>query len=72
MIAESWNQVAESTLRKSWKNLWPANCGLLDNKLETKGGTSENEREVKPEDFVNMFQEIYGCQLLISATLTIG
>lgn len=61
MIAESWNQVAESTLRKSWKTLWLTNCDLSDNKLETEAGISENEREIKPEDFVSMFQKIDGC-----------
>ena len=55
MIVKSWNEVAER------KNLWPANCGWLVNKLETKGGTSENEREVKPGDFVSMLKKIYGC-----------
>ena len=55
MIVESWDQVAENALEKSWKNLLTANCDLLDIKFETEGGISNNEKEITPEDFISMF-----------------
>lgn len=59
MVSESWEQVARSSLIKSWKKLWPNVCDLPENQTESEADKTNNE--VQPQEFLEMFRKVDGC-----------
>lgn len=60
MVAESWEQVARSTLIKSWKKLWPSVCDLPENEIKPVGEKSVKEKdsnEVQPQEFMDVSED---------------
>lgn len=59
MVSESWEQVARSSIMKSWKKLWPNVCDLAENQTESVADKTNNE--VQPQEFLEMFRQVDGC-----------
>ena len=59
MVAESCEQVASSTLIKSWKKLWPSVCDLPEDKtkpVREKSVEEKDSNEVQTQEFLDLFQ----------------
>ena len=66
MIAESWSEISESTLIKSWQKLWTLykKNPIVGEAIITIGetATAVDEADFSIDNFVSPFKYICGCQ----------